>query len=491
MNNSETRKTRIHVSFLFCPTIWPYAWKLRKDYIFDKLKEIETPNIEFIDGGFIKDLPELGEVEKRGDVDGLLNIILSQWHPLPWSLEEKADLSIFRKRPMIITNGVFGGIHLLLYLQKIIRKEKLPIIPIATFNFEDALEKVKSKLCLIDAIRRVKRHKVLYVGPVEKEPHPPSDNFWRLDPEQSINTLREVFGVEVIHMESEGLQRIYEGINEDMAKNVAEEFTKKAMQTVGPNEENMIKSAKLYLAIKRALRDTGTSAVSVNDYQVLDFTKAHPKLVEEFVKFEWGVKDERRKPGALEVLPCLANSLLMDENIPVGPQGDLDAIITNIVGRELTERPGWVYEPSVDPSAGELIYFHCCIPRKLCGPGGPCQSYDVVYACHYGVVPHITVPLNTSVTSVKISIKDRKFAIHQGRITGKIPKRAKMDKGEITIGEQVDVNKIVVEADAEKIFNNWNYDIFGWHRCAFMGDFREEFIELARLYGLEVIEEDK
>lgn len=44
--------------------------------------------------------------------------------------------------------------------------------------------------------------------------------------------------------------------------------------------------------------------------------------------------------------------------------------------------------------------------------------------------------------------------------------------------------------DAGKVFKNYRYCMFGWHRVSFYGDFRKEVCDLSTLLGLEVVEED-
>jgi len=503
MYNFQAQKTRIYVPFLSNPDLvglWPFPEfnrSLRKDFILDRLKS-EMRNIEFIDGDFIQDLGELEKVAERNDIDGILTYTLNQtlFPKAPWCFREKADVSIFKKHPMIITGGLFAGTHQLLDFNEVVKRKKLPVLPVASFTFEDGLKDVKLALHLIEVIRNVKRSKILYVGPLERMPNPAQANFWRRDPEQYLETLKKVFGVEVIHMSAEELNKLYENVDENSAEEVARKWVDGAMSVDGPNKGEIGKSARLYLAMKKAMKDTGANVISVNGRWALDFRDWLHVLGEERKEI---VADNKFIPkGALKILPCMANSQLMDEkDVSIGPEGDLDAAVTNLIGQNLTGKHGWVYEPDISFSAGQLIYFHCCIPRKLWGPDGPSQPYELRYSCgRCGVAPEIQLPLNEIVTSVKISVTDKKLAIHSGRIVGSICKEdryhgMKMGRGEITIGEQSCINKVIVEANAKKIFENYNYGTFGWHRSAFLGDFREQILNLATLLRLEVIEEDR
>jgi len=89
------------------------------------------------------------------------------------------------------------------------------------------------------------------------------------------------------------------------------------------------------------------------------------------------------------------------------------------------------------------------------------------------------MPPGEIVTTVKISVLDKKIAIHQGRSIGNID------------DDRACRTKLVVEADAKKILEKWDHATFGWHRVSVYGDFREDFCNMATLLGLEVVEEDK
>lgn len=501
MHTLKSEKTRVYVYFVYNPewSFWPFLGfdrTLRKDYILETLKN-EIKEIEFIGGDLVDDLSELGKIPGDANIDGILVYTLNQTlHPkMPWAFRQKKEASIFRKYPVIIASGLFAGSHPILDLNEVINREKLPVLPILSFAFEDGLKYVKSALNLIKVIRNAKRSKILYVGPMERVPSPPPANFWRIDPDQYLTTLKDVFGIEFIHMSSEEMNKLYEAVDDKSAKSIAKRWIDGAIRVDGPNDEEILKSARLYLAIKKAMGDTGANAVSVNDRFVLNWLEWTHTVTEEAIKV---AAEAKFTAGALKILPCMPNSQLMDEEgISVGPEGDLDAAVTNLLMRDLTGRPGWVYEPDLSPSTGQLIYFHCCIPRKLWGTDGPSQPYELRYSCNRcGVAPQIQVPLNETVTSVKVAVKDKKLAIHQGRIIGSIRKEDrcpghKMTTGKVSIGEQCDINKLIVETNAEKIFKNYNYGTFGWHRCAFMGDFRKETLNLAVLLGLEVVEEDR
>jgi len=48
-----------------------------------------------------------------------------------------------------------------------------------------------------------------------------------------------------------------------------------------------------------------------------------------------------------------------------------------------------------------------------------------------------------------------------------------------------------LESDVEKIMENYDWNAFGWHRVTFIGDWKEDFINGAKILGLKVVEDDK
>ena len=89
------------------------------------------------------------------------------------------------------------------------------------------------------------------------------------------------------------------------------------------------------------------------------------------------------------------------------------------------------------------------------------------------------MPTGEIVTTVKVSSLNKAFSIH----TGKTVANVNDDKACRT--------KLAAEVDAEKILNNYHFEIFSWHRVTFYGNYRKEMINLATLYGLKIYQEDK
>jgi hypothetical protein len=96
-----------------------------------------------------------------------------------------------------------------------------------------------------------------------------------------------------------------------------------------------------------------------------------------------------------------------------------------------------------------------------------------------GAVPLVEFPHGEMLTTIKISILKKKIAVRTGKIIGTIR------------DEKACRVKILVETNAKKILEKYDWDTFGLHRVSFLGDHRDEIISAAKLLGLTVVEEDK
>ncbi len=73
--------------------------------------------------------------------------------------------------------------------------------------------------------------------------------------------------------------------------------------------------------------------------------------------------------------PCLSFSLYNGELIPCGCENHLDGTLTQMLGRWLFERAGFMHNPEFDTSENRYFASHCTCATKLKGPGGPEQEY--------------------------------------------------------------------------------------------------------------------
>ncbi|MFX1287537.1 MAG: hypothetical protein ACFFFY_03110 [Promethearchaeota archaeon] len=278
---------------------------------------------------------------------------------------------------------------------------------------------------------------------------------WRKDEERYRKLLREVFDVEMIRGDPDDILKYYNKVNEDDAKEIAQKWIKNA-NVVEPTENTVLNSAKLYLAFKSILKDKEIDIFAPDCGTFL-------------------------LCGALPAYPCMAFFELSKEGKYGICESDMDSAISFLFGLYLTRRPGYVSNHTLDMERNQITYMHCVAPCNLQGAEGPQALYDIVYhgETHFlGASPRVKFPIGKPVTTIKIGVFEKKISIRTGKIIDNI------------VDEKGCVSKMLVESNVEKIMKNYDWSTFGWHRVTFIGDWKEDFINGARILGLDIVEED-
>lgn len=295
---------------------------------------------------------------------------------------------------------------------------------------------------------------------------------WRRDESRYRKNLHDVFGIEWIKGDPEELLKAYRDVDEKDAEEIAEKWISEATK-LEIEREIIVAGAKLYLAIKNLMKKYDADAVNV-DCGTLLISKH------------------------LFTMPCFAISALLSEGLTAGPESDMDSTVSLLLARCLTGRAGYTSNCSLDLKRNEIAYLHTCQPYRLYGPSCPAQPYKI--GAHgtsnklLGPAPWVEYPVGEQLTTIKVSVLEKKIAIRTGKIVGSLIDEkicAERLKGWPFAGETGFEPGVIVKTNAKKIFENYDYQTFGWHRVSIVGDFREDFKMAARLLGLEVVEEDR
>lgn len=96
---------------------------------------------------------------------------------------------------------------------------------------------------------------------------------------------------------------------------------------------------------------------------------------------------------------CMALALLNAQGIPASCEGDVPALISMLVARELTPCCGFQANPSrIDPQTGEMLLAHCTVPLDMIR----CGEYDTHFESGIGVAVRGELP-EGPVTILKVS----------------------------------------------------------------------------------------
>jgi hypothetical protein len=157
-----------------------------------------------------------------------------------------------------------------------------------------------------------------------------------------FNRLKNVFGIETVRATTVEILKYYEKVDDAKAKKLAGGVEKSAKGVLGPSGDDLLKAAKLYLALKSMMKETGTNAVTAG---CLNWIR-HQKL---------------------PISPCLALSLLNDEGIPAGCEADVESLVTLCFCHYLAGRPGFQADPVIDESTNRVTLSHCTAATRLLG----------------------------------------------------------------------------------------------------------------------------
>lgn len=430
-------KARVSLVFAHRPKeekTWPYLGYDYKKRIEELTQNLKThcPGVEFIPAVVHDGLEAEDLVKQAENIDGYLVYIVGLWTGAP-------NVITLSGYPVVLVDDLYGGSGEFLLALSQARKEKLPVVGVASSEFEDVVEATR----LFETIKAMKEAKILDVT--------------NMDVTGYSSKIKELLGTQVIRMDSDDLNAYYEKVDEEEARKWADKWINEALEMVEPSREEIVKSAKMYLALKKAMEDKGADAVTVDCLGLFYSNK-------------------------IPAYPCLAFFQLNNEGSSGVCESDLDSTVTQLLMRYLTGRPGYVSDPVIDTAANQIIYAHCVATNRVFGPEDRSNPY--IIRSHSedrkGASIQSLMPLGENVTTVKLNIMEKVMSIHQGKTVTNVEE----DKACRT--------KLAAEANVEKIRDNWVWEgKWGWHRVTFYGDWKKQLMDLATLLGIEVIEEDK
>lgn len=420
---------------------WPYvgydyesrAFKLL-NILKNKLREINFRS-EII---YTRD--EINNVLNRiGDVDGYVIYYLGIWLGVTEEIVKKG-------KPTILVDDLYAGSgEFLIEYGRLRRKGYKNIIAIASSNVKDIIRTIR----LLWVIYKLKNSKIVVVTDREK--------MWGLSLDKLGQKIKEDYGIDIVFYDSQKVNEQYKSINDEDAEKWKIKWMNEASRIVDVDEEEIFKSAKMYLVLKKIIEKENADAITVDCLHLVYNSK-------------------------IPAYPCLGFFQLNNDSLTGTCEADIDSTITMLLIRYLTERPSFVSDPVIDLSSNQVIYAHCVAASKVYGPNDISMPYEIWTHAEdrSGASIRVLFPLGERVTTVKINLFEKAMSIHSGVTVSNIEE------------EKACRTKLAVETDAYKILENWNikHD-FSWHRVTVIGDYRRDFINVARLLGLEIVEEDK
>lgn len=372
------------------------------------------------------------------------------------------------KKPGIIIDELYAGSGDLLRFNTRINKENLPVVVVASSDFEDAVRAIR----LLHVRKQLANSKIVLFKnfePISEKTEAflkealGTGSTWKrylagpAGLRGKLDKLKKDFGVEVVLKTKADLEAYLAGAPEAEARQLAEEWIRDAQGVIEPSEEDVFQSAKMYLALKKCVDEEEADAVSVDCIMMFYTTE-------------------------LSVYPCMSHSKMCDEGLIGTCESDIDSTLTQLAIRFMSGRAGFISDPVIDTATNQIIYAHCSAATRWYGDDSPKQPYFLRSHAedHKSTSIQTIMPIHDTVTTVKIDIEHHAMAIHTAMAVGNVNE----EKGCRT--------KLAAEVpDAQQLLDNWDTDVFSWHKVTFYGDYRRDFLNFARLYDLSVIQEDR
>jgi hypothetical protein len=272
----------------------------------------------------------------------------------------------------------------------------------------------------------------------------------------SAEQVREKLGAELIPVTIEESVAAHEAVDPRAAEAEAEEYwIGKAKKIMEPSREEIINSARFYLAVKDMMIRERAQAITSSGCM------------------------GRPAKG------CLTFSKLNDLGLVGACEGDMDSTLTMLMFSYAFGVPGFISDPVFDTARNALIHFHCTSATKMDGPEGERLPFTIRTQSdsEQGVSLDVENRIGQAVTCAKF-INLNTMLISTGKII------------DVTHDELGCRTQFITEvADARSMFHNWGAGVLKGgvmtllHRVVFYGDRLQDVKNLGVLMGFNVVKE--
>jgi hypothetical protein len=277
-------------------------------------------------------------------------------------------------------------------------------------------------------------------------------------PACSPEEVKSRLGVDVVVIPQERFDKLLEDVDPNKAQEEADAWSRGAKQIVEPNAEDVLKAARVSLALARLVEEEKVQALAVGTCM------------------GWLARG----------FPCLGFTRLRDRGIPAACEGDMDSLWTMLLFQHIFGIAGFQGNSTFDTSNNTVWTAHCVGPTKMEGPDSESSPYLLRSHSEIGggVVPEIQYRVGQKITRTKLVNLDT-LLVSTGTIT-KVPEKS----------FRACRTQIVTEvADSAKMVRNWGGGVLEGdmmtllHRVVFYGDHLDNARHLADLMKMTVVEE--
>ncbi len=397
--------------------------------------EQERQKLEGILGGLAKEMPEVtfegGELlrviddvpkvrESLADVDGIL--IFNLTSTVGHMIRAVAELG----KPTLLFSQPYSGHDWSTIAD--FQDAGLKIDVIASSDFRDLIPGIRP----FRTIRRLADSKILVLQRTGVDETP----------------VTERLGVKIVPLQHKRLIDAYEAADPREAENEAQRWIKGAVRIVEPSQDEIVRSARLYLAMRRVMEAEAAQAITINCLALF-------------------------YAGQLPAYPCLGFSRLNSSGLVGACEGDVESTITMLMFQYMAGKPGFISDPVIDTGKGTVIHAHCVAPVSMDGVGGREEPY--VLRSHMeddkGAVVQVRMRVGQKITMAKLVGSDMMLLS-----TGEIVDTPDSDRGcrtQITTRVK----------DPRRLLEQYRH---GLHRVIFYGDHTGDVERLSKFLKFKI-----
>ena len=432
----------------------------------------QCPDFEFIPtlATGQEDAEKILEQDKSSDIGGYIVYQMNCWNRVVQTIAGSG-------KPVLYADFQYGGSGgFLVYNAGFLREDSDNVAFVSSSSMDDLVTAVKQFNIIrqggtsrefVAATRRVRQNSMPSTGNMNFT----QDQLTCISPEECVRRMKSSRILAVRNEESSPADAImnipmefisfsvvneaWKAADKDEARSIAEKWQSKATDVIDVSFETLENSAAMYLGMKQVLKTYDANAITMNC--LVGFYGGH-----------------------IHAYPCLGFHELNNEGLIGACECDIRSTATMVAFTSMTQgRPGYISDPVIDTSKGQIIYAHCVAPSKVFGPEGMENPFSIMTHSvdRQGASVRSILPTNYLTTTLEIDPGKKEILLHQAKSVDNDP------------DDRACRTKLCAEplGDMEKLFSMW--DQWGWHRVSYYGDLKEPAYALADAIGWKVIEE--
>lgn len=393
---------------------------------FEKL-ESQLADIEFVDAGLVTDASQLAKAKEQfAGVDGILVLHLTMG--IGGQLQSLMELNI----PMVLFSLPYTG-HEWHTIASWQRQGKL-IESFPTSRFEDVLVAIRP----FRALHRLKEARILHVNQGVADA-------------AYCQAIREKFGTDIQNVGLPELENAYQEADHGEAMADCRRWMAEAEKIVEPTKEDILKSSRMYIAMRNLLAEHNAVLVTMNCL---------------------GMNLMGRGMG----YPCLGFVRLNNLGLGGVCEADLKSSMTHLIFSYLVGKPGFVTDPVFDLSTSSIIHAHCVAATQMEGPDTAAAPYHIRSHLEDGLGASLQVrmPVGRQLTMARLIGTD-KLLFATGEAT---------DSPFVEYGCRTKLTMKV--ENIERTLEDWSC---GLHRVVFYGDHTQDVRRFCRFARIRLLHE--